>query len=371
MKWLLAILRVAVGALFVFSGLVKLNDPTGTAIKLEEYFEVFAQDVPSMAGFFEAFIPFALPLALAFCVAEVVLGVALLIGYKMKITTWVTLGLIVFFTFLTWYSATYNKVTDCGCFGDFIKLKPWESFYKDVVLLLATIVLVVFRNRLNPETTRFQGNAIVLGSIIGTGFLGYWAIEHLPYFDWRPYKIGASIPANMKVSEPLKYMYTMEKNGEKQQFDQYPEDTTWTFVSMELLNPGAMPKITDYRVWNDEADYTDSSFQGNKFIVIVQSKDAANRRTFAKARQTVADLEQLDKIKVDVWAITSLDAQSFEEFRHEVQLPVPYYYGDATVLKTIMRPKLGFWLLQNGVVKGKWHFNNTPSAQDVEDALYR
>ena len=125
--------RFFVGGLFIFSGLIKLNDPVGTEIKLEEYFEVFGQDFGS---FFLVFKPFALEIGMILIVLEVVLGVAVLIYYHMEITTKVLLGLILFFTFLTFYSAYFDKVTDCGCFGDAIKFTPWESFIKDLVLLV-------------------------------------------------------------------------------------------------------------------------------------------------------------------------------------------------------------------------------------------
>src|SRR4051812_527855 len=120
--------RIFVGVLFIFSGLIKLNDPVGTKIKMEEYFEVFSEDFGS---FFHYFIPYALEIGFIMIVLEIVLGVAVLLYYKMDITTKVLLALMVFFTFLTFYSAYFDKVTDCGCFGDAIKLTPWQSFWKD------------------------------------------------------------------------------------------------------------------------------------------------------------------------------------------------------------------------------------------------
>ena len=122
--------RWFVGGLFIFSGLIKLNDPVGTEIKMHEYFEVFASDFGS---FFNLFIPWSLEIAMAMIVLELMIGVAVLFMFRMRITTVVLLALLTFFTFLTFYSAYFNKVTDCGCFGDAIKLTPWESFTKDVI----------------------------------------------------------------------------------------------------------------------------------------------------------------------------------------------------------------------------------------------
>ena len=129
MNLVATIVRFLVGGLFIFSGLIKINDPVGTAIKMEEYFEVFSTDFGS---FFHAFVPYALPIAIFLCVLEVVLGLAIILNYRTNISIIVLLLLLAFFTFLTFYSAYFNKVTDCGCFGDAIKLTPWQSFYKDI-----------------------------------------------------------------------------------------------------------------------------------------------------------------------------------------------------------------------------------------------
>ncbi len=128
-----------VGLLFIFSGLIKINDPVGTAIKLEEYFEVFSSDFSSI---FHVFIPYALYLSIFLSALEIILGVALLLRWKLKQILISLLVIIVFFTFLTFYSAYFNKVTDCGCFGDAIKLTPWESFTKDIVLLVMIVILL-------------------------------------------------------------------------------------------------------------------------------------------------------------------------------------------------------------------------------------
>ena len=134
--------RFFVGGLFIFSGLIKLNDPVGTKIKMEEYFGVFAEDFGSA---FAAFTPFAMEIGMIMIILEIVLGVAVLIYYRMDVTTVLLLLLMVFFTFLTFYSAYFNKVTDCGCFGDAIKLTPWQSFWKDVILMFPVLHLFWYR----------------------------------------------------------------------------------------------------------------------------------------------------------------------------------------------------------------------------------
>src|SRR5258706_14959479 len=152
--------RFFVGGLFIFSGLIKVNDPVGTQIKMEEYFEVFAQDFGS---FFHVFIPWSLEIGMVMIVLEIAFGVAILLFYRMPLTTWVLLGLMIFFTFLTFYSAYFNKVTDCGCFGDAIKLTPWQSFTKDVVLMVFVIHLFWYKHGFVDALRTREGDAVIIG----------------------------------------------------------------------------------------------------------------------------------------------------------------------------------------------------------------
>jgi hypothetical protein len=354
-------LSYLLGGLFIFSGLVKLNDPVGTAIKLEEYFEVFAADFTTL---FEVFIPLTLGMSLVFCVAEIVLGIAVLLRHRMQLTMWLMLLLILFFTFLTFYSAFFNKVTDCGCFGDFIKLTPWTSFGKDIFLLIITLILFVNRNSFPQSTYKVGDRVVGLVSLI-LGFIGYWAIVHLPFADWRPYEIGAHIPTRMKPSGAYKYQYIMAKDGVEQTFSEYPDDTTLVYVDMKILNPEVSPKITDYRVWTDEGDYTDSSFCGAKLMIIVRGAQGYDVDNFSRIRDLVKGLEK-NGPTIKPWVLTSLDSRRYEAFRHDVQLAAPFYYVDATVLKTIMRTDVGTWLLKDGKVLGKWAFADTPTAAEVQ-----
>ncbi|MCD8540045.1 MAG: DoxX family membrane protein [Leadbetterella sp.] len=147
MKILANFSRVIVGMYLIFSGFLKVVDPYGTALKLKEYFEVFAMDLPVLEGFFGGLGASSVTLSVIFCCLELVIGVALLFGFKLKWTAWVALLLMTFFTFLTFYSAYFNRVTDCGCFGEFMKLKPWTSFWKNVVTMVFIVILFVYRKK--------------------------------------------------------------------------------------------------------------------------------------------------------------------------------------------------------------------------------
>lgn len=363
MLWAARIARFVVGGVFIFSGLIKLNDPVGTQIKFEEYFEVFAQDVPLLHNFFMALVPFTLAMSVLFCAAEIILGVALLVSYKPKVTIWLLLLLITFFTFLTFYSAYFNRVTDCGCFGDAIKLKPWTSFTKDVVLMVLILFVIGHRNRIKPRST---GWIVGMTTLLTLG-LGIYAIQFLPPLDLLPYAVGKNIPTQMKPSEPLRYKYIMEKGGKTSTFEQYPTDTTYTFKEMVLVNENAKPKITDYRVWTDEADLTQETFTGKKLFVIVKSTKGIDAGSIPAIRSLVEGLKGSD---ITPAILTSVSDDEIKKFRTEFQLgDLPYYKVDATVLKTIMRSNPGTWLLESGTVRGKWHYNTTPTAAEVKSIV--
>jgi len=129
--------------------------------------------------------------------------------------------MILFFTFLTFFSAYFNKVTDCGCFGDAIKLTPWESFYKDIILLVMILGILALKKHLPKSSSAWQKRVVWLVGVL-CFVLSLTAIRNLPFIDFRAYKVGVNIPDNMQPSEPLQYSYVMKKDGELLTMDQYP-----------------------------------------------------------------------------------------------------------------------------------------------------
>lgn len=353
--------RYAVGALFIFSGIIKVNDPVGTAIKLKEYFEVFSIDI---APFFEWFVPAALFLSVFLSVLEVALGIALIIGYRLPLTSWILLSMIVFFTFLTFYSAYFNKVTDCGCFGDAIKLTPWQSFQKDLVLLVFIVIIFVFRKSytslLSPKMLEIK---MVFSTVVLVS-LALYAIRHLPFIDFRAYKEGNHLPSLMKNSAPLKYAYIMEKDGKQYEFDTYPTDPSYSYIEAKLLNPDATAKITDLNVWQGDDEYTDQLLVGNKLVIVVHQLSDVSLKKIDRIRNLT-----FDNAAYQTWVLTSSDPETFEAFRHKHQLAAPYFFADATVLKTMVRSNPGIVLLQEGTIVKKWHYNDTPLADEVTKLL--
>ncbi|HEX7014054.1 MAG TPA: BT_3928 family protein [Cyclobacteriaceae bacterium] len=350
-----------VGGLFIFSGLIKLNDPVGTQIKLEEYFEVFADDFGS---FFHIFVPYALAIGMFLIILELALGVGVLLRYRMRTTTTVLLLLMVFFTFLTFYSAYTNKVTDCGCFGDAIKLTPWQSFTKDIILMVFVLHLFWHRRRFAPVLPDKLGS-IVIGVVSALCLItGIYALRHLPFIDFRPYRIGNNIPEQMQPQEQPRVEYVFQKDGEEVRSETFlTEADGYVYKSSRVLNEDKIvPKITDYAVTDDNGDdFTPYTFEGAKLLFIVQDVSKASTKNIEAMRSLMEGLEG----RVDMMILTSSPSYEIDAFRHEHQLGVPYYFADATVLKTIIRSNPGTTLWVDGTVRGKWHHNDTPDPQSV------
>ncbi|HRI80400.1 MAG TPA: DoxX family protein [Cyclobacteriaceae bacterium] len=357
--------RFFVGGLFIFSGLIKLNDPVGTAIKLEEYFEVFTQD---FGAFFHYFIPWSLEMGLLLIVLELALGVAILIFYRMQQTTWVLLGLMIFFTFLTFYSAYFDKVTDCGCFGDAIKLTPWESFWKDIVLMVFVSHLFWYRKTYRAELRTMEGHSVMLITSIIFFFTGIYALRHLPFIDFRPYKIGNNIQQQMLPGETPVIEYVFEKDGKAVRSAKFlPAEEGYAYKSSEVLNADKIkPKITDYSVTGtDGEDLTAMSLSGIKLFIIMEDVRESSTKNMDRLRTLVQALDG----KVEIMALTSSSSVQMESFRHENQLAVPYAFTDATVLKTMIRSNPGIILLRDGTVLGHWHYNDVPDSEEVISLL--
>ena len=359
---LLLIIRFLVGGLFIFSGLIKVNDPVGTAIKLEEYFDVFSNDI---ASFFYIFKDIALPLAVFLVVAEVVLGVMLMSGVRLRFTVWALSLMILFFTFLTFYSAYFNKVTDCGCFGDAIKLTPWESFYKDVILLVLIGVLFFFRKDLSNDGASWAKWTMRISLVLSI-YLAITAIRNLPFIDFRAYKEGVNIPEGMLPSAPLQYNYVMRKDEELFVFDQYPSEEGYEFVEMKLVNEDALPKISDFAVWNEDGDFTEEVLSGKKAVILVTNISKMDRVHLDKID---AMLFGIGSTEISPILVAASSEQEIKKLISERNWNLVGYQGDATVIKTIMRSNPGLMLLKDGVVMKKYHYRNTPSSAEVKEIL--
>jgi len=369
MKVINFLCRIFLGGLFIFSGLIKINDPYGFAYKLDEYFEIFSHD---FSPIFTSFIPYSLFFSVFISGFEIILGVAILLYYRMNLVMWLTLLMMVFFTFLTFYAFWWDKVKECGCFGDAIKLTPKISFYKDLVLTALTLVLFAQRKRLLSKFNGVSGHIVMAVTTFISFYIGYHAIEHLPYKDFLPYKVGNNIKEQMKAPEAPKYKYIMTKDGKQYEFMDYPTDPAYKLDTFLLTNPDKIyAAITDYKLWNEDGDYTDSSLTGKKLFIIVRDAEKAAEHCKGDCMEKINSLVKgLEGSGVKAIALTSTSGDKFEEYRHQVQLAVPYYFSDGVVLKTMIRSDPGVILLQDGTILGKWHYNDVPDAQTIKSLLH-
>ena len=355
--------RLPLGGVFVFSGLIKINDPVGTAIKLEEYFSVFAADGWTFFGYLTSI---SLPIAIVFVVLEAVLGVALLVGYRMRITMPAMGGLLLFFAWLTFYSAYYNKVTDCGCFGDAIKLTPWESFAKDLVLIVLWIGVLILYNSGQVKDRAPKGwqklDTYLVAIALFSTTISLIAVFYLPFIDFRPYKTGAHIPSLRKPSAPIQYSYLFRKGKKVMRLDNYSSKEGYTFAGTEIQNPEDLPKIKDYALWNEQEDVTEASLEGIKLLIVVQHVSSIHPHHAEVLARLCSTLGE----QVEAWVIISVPGKTWEEIAQKNGLThLPYYYADATLLKTMLRSDVGVVLLKNGTVRGKWSSHYLPNVRSV------
>jgi hypothetical protein len=276
--------------------------------------------------------------------------------------------LIVFFTFLTFYSAYFNKVTDCGCFGDFWKLTPWESFWKDIILLVAIIILFIGEKNIKPLLPTKANLGITLVSLLACIFFGRHVLNHLPVFDFRPYKLGANIQEGMTIPEDaprpvFEYVWTFEVDGKdveiKTQTTDYPEveGGTYKSVSSEIVEEGYEPPIHDFSIESlDEGDVTTMMLEEEKLImVIMYSLSKSEEAGFPKVK-TFTD-KAIDA-GYKVIGLSSSGPEELAELTETWKFNFDFYLTDGTALKTIIRSNPGIIKVEKGTITGKAHYND-------------
>lgn len=359
MKYLVHISRILVGVLFIISGLIKLNDPLGFSFKLEEYFSPAVLDLPFLE-------PYALAFALFVVILEIILGVTLLLGYRIRLTLWTLLATIVFFTFLTFYSAYFNKVTDCGCFGDAVKMTPWQSFGKDVFLLVLILILMAGKKFIKPlGTPRFR-LGVTLVALLACILFGNHVLNHLPVVDFRPYHIGANIPEGMTIPEdaakPIyEYDWKFRVDGEEKiitTLGEYPQ-VEGEFIDLEgtrEVQPGYEPPIHDLTMEYDGLDMASAILQRPNLLLVVAYDLGKSRMKAFEEIKTLTDTAMSHG-----YSVVGLSASSREEtdaLREAYDLQFPFYFTDMTALKTIVRSNPGVLRLEKGTIVEKVHYND-------------
>jgi len=374
MKKLVWFCRIFVGLLFIFSGLIKINDPLGFSYKLEEYFEVFH------IGFLSSF---ALSMAIILCSLEIILGFALLLGVRAKSVAWGLLLLIIFFAFLTFYSAYFKVVQTCGCFGDAIPLTPWQSFSKDLVLLLLIIIIFINRKTIEPVFSKKTGDTLLIGSAIVSVGIGLYTYNFMPVIDFLPYKVGASIPDAMKTppgAKPDEFQITYnlknKKTGETKVMTDREylssniwKDNNWVVVGTpenKLVKKGYEPPIKDLSIQDAQgSNYTNELLSNpyNSLIVVAYDLNHTNVEAIGKLNAVAANL--IHNFNTRTIMLTSNSAKDAEAFARKNHLVMEIFYADEVPLKSMVRANPGVILMKNGVILNKWHYHSMPKYEDL------
>lgn len=374
------IARILTGVLFVFSGLIKANDPLGFSYKLEEYFQVFNLTFLN---------EYAVIIAVLLCSLEVIFGTLLLLGIWKSQVIGGLLLLIFFFTFLTFYSAFYKVVTSCGCFGDAIPLTPWQSFIKDLILLVLIIFLFVKRKTIKPVVEDlYTKNIITAGvSIISIG-IGVYTYNFLPILDFLPYKKGNNLPELMRIPPGAKLdeyetTYTLKNKNtdeEKEMSDkdylktEIWKDENWQIIGEPktvLLKKGYQLPISDLVISDENGiENTDIILENSEYNIIIVAYDLSdsNQNALKKLDELAKEAEEQFTIRSVI--LTSSSSQQANKLTQELGLTTQFFYADAVPLKSMVRANPGLLLMKNGTVINKWSYHLIPSFEKLSNEYF-
>ncbi len=368
MKTVKTIARILVGVIFIFSGFVKGIDPWGSAYKFTDYYLAMHLDWMLWSAF-----PFGVLLAFT----EIVIGVSLLFNLCIRFFSWLAFLFMVFFTGLTLWVALADPVADCGCFGDALVLSNWETFYKNIVLILLTVF--VFRNRKYYDSGSPQRSGWIAGTLVVIVYIGLviHSYHHLPVIDFRPYKTGVNIPEAMRIPEnaPLAeykntFYYRNKQTGKVKKFTEknYPwQDTVnWEYDRMESkrIKEGYEPPIHEFTITTREGnDVMDFFISDENFVLILIAYDLDKADTSAMDR--IVDLATwAENNSFSFIGLTATPFDISDEWIARYGLPMEFFTCDEITLKTIIRSNPGLMAVEDGTIVGKWHYNDIPSPEE-------
>lgn len=365
-KILVELCRILLGVTFVFSGFVKAIDPVGFSIKIGEYISAFGLD------FFSGLDTF-----LAFCVIsiEFALGVSMLLGAYRK---FVSIGILLFMgimTPLTLYLAIFNPVADCGCFGDALIISNWETFFKNVILLTAAIIVYIYHKRLTSLYTYKAYWFVVLFSFLFCMGFCYYNYSHLPIIDFRPYKVGKNILQMMEIPEDApqdEYHFIYEKEGVKKEFkleDVPAGDSSWVYVNAKLIKQGFIPVISSFELYDKEQNnVADAILNEPKllFLLVAPKLEDASDKHIDLINSTFDYSLENDLPFV---AVTGSAEEKIAEWKKNTGAGYSFLTADDVLLKTIIRANPGLVLLKQGTILAKWHHNDIPTEEQLDKII--
>jgi len=359
--------RIVIGITFIFSGFVKGIDPWGSAYKFIDYFVAIGIEWLSWTAF---------PLGVLVAFAEFLIGVAMLFVINIRFFSWGALLFMMFFTPLTLWIAIANPVTDCGCFGDALVITNWETFYKNVVLIILSVVVFLQRKKLKPLLGKLDP---ALGYLVTGAYLvvAGWSYYHEPVVDFRPYKVGVNIVEAMTIPEDAPhdvyeniFYYRNKNTDEVKKFteDNYPwQDTVnWVFDSMDeprLISQGYRPPIKTFNVeTRDGENIYDFFLFDEKYVFMLIAYDT--NKSSRKNQQQINELANwaLGEGYSFICLTSSLYADS-DRFAEETDAPYEFFNADEIDLKTMIRSNPGLLVLKGGTIVAKYSRNEIPSPE--------
>ena len=365
------ICRIFVGLVFLFSSFVKGVDPMGTAYKIQEY--MTAWSIGSLT--FEWALPFATFLSVTLVTLEFLVGVLLITNSLRKLTAWTLLLMMTFFLVTTLIDAITNKVTDCGCFGDFVKLTNWQTFWKNVVLMVPTLVIFFCRNLKKKHRTYERDILIFLFAVAAMVGFAIYNINNEPVLDFRPWKVGNQMikQTDGKIQSFVTYQNTA--TGEIMEFPSeqlmvYMQDTNWEkqweFLDSRVVDPAQIQADGFSMIGIDGEDHTKELIGSPEPIIIVTSHDVSEINDKGiESMQRVRDIAEQHNVKF-VFLTASLPEDA-EKFLNDNGMDyIPYFLADDKAIETMLRSNPGYILLKDAIVKGKWHYRNYNKIRSVD-----
>lgn len=360
-KILVEVSRIILGCVFVFSGFVKAVDPLGSTYKFQDYFAAFGMDGLKFIALSSSFFLSGL---------EFVLGIFLLLAVYRRFTAIVTLLFMSFMTCLTLYLAIKNPVTDCGCFGDALIISNWETFYKNIILMVFTVVVFLWYKLMTPVFSSRSSSLVSLYVCMFILGISTYCYRNLPILDFRPYKIGANIPEKMVIPDGAPHdvyetTFIYEKDGVKQEFtlENYPaNDPSWKFVDSKsvLVKKGYTPPIHDFTIVTTTGEditqevLSDTTYS---FLLIAHKLDKANDSDVDKINE-LYDFSQ--RFGYGYYMLTASTPDQIVEWAENTGAEYKICTADDVTLKTIIRSNPGMMLIKNGTIINKWAHRNLP-----------
>lgn len=365
------ICRIFVGLVFLFSSFVKGVDPMGTAYKIQEY--MTAWSIGSLS--FEWALPLAPYLSVALVTIEFLIGALLITNSLRVINAWLLLLMMTFFLVTTLIDAITNKVTDCGCFGDFIKLTNWQTFWKNVVLMVPTLVIFFCRHIKKKHRTFERDILIVLFAIAAMVGFAIYNINNEPVLDFREWKVGNKMIPETDGKIVSYVTYKNKATGQTEEFlseklMDYMQDTNWEneweFVDSRVVDPTVIAAPGFSMLGIDGVDYAKEIIGSPDPVIIATSHDIDEINSNGiESLQRVKDIAEQHNVKY-VFLTASLP-ENVEKFLEDNKLSeVSYFLADDKAIETMLRSNPGFILLKDAIVKGKWHYRNYNKIRSVD-----